>query len=174
MERRDFLKVAPLAISFGSLATGLALAQGPGSNAGPRQGHQYLNTPFSARQEFAGLYTLAKYQPHGDEPRGRIYYDLGGRMSAMLDPPGRKLLSASPTVEEYRDFLRGMISYYGRYSVDEATNRVIHHVEAASNPIWTGTDLVRWYERRGNNLLIRTTEAIDEAAVLTWERMSDR
>jgi len=174
MERRDFLLAATLAFPLVGPGAALSFEQGPGSNARPRQGHHYLDTPLSVRRKFAGLYTLVKYRPHGDVPRGRIYYDVAGRMSAMLDPPGRTLLSSSPTVEEYREFLRGMIAYYGRYSVDEKTSRVIHHVEAASNPIWTGTDLVRWYERRGDDLLIRTTEAVNEANVLTWRRMPDQ
>jgi hypothetical protein len=167
--------MTPLAISLGSLHDDVALAQGPGSNVPPRPGHKFIDTPLAARRKLAGLYTLARYAPHGDKPRGRIYYDVAGRMNAMIDPPGRKLLSSSPTVEEYRDFLRGMIAYYGTYSVDESTSRVIHHVEAASNPIWTGTDLVRWYELQGNRLLIRTTEvATASTNVLTWERLPDR
>ena len=175
MDRRDFLSITPFAVPLGSLRSGVAgFAQGPGSNARPRPGHTFIQTPPPVRQKFAGLYTLSRYAPHGDRPRGRIYYDVGGRMHAMIDPPGRTVLSASPTVEEYREFLRGMIAYYGTYSVDESTSRVIHHVEAASNPIWTGTDLVRWYEFQGNRLLIRTTEVPTQSNVLTWERLPDR
>lgn len=84
----------------------------------------------TVQQRFVGVYRLARYAPQGDHPIGRISYDASGRMWAMLLPPGRKPITRSSSPEEYRDTMRGVVAYYGTYTIDEATGRVIHHVEA--------------------------------------------
>ncbi len=130
-----------------------------------------ITTPASAREKFAGVYKLIVYAPHGPNPGGRIQYDRAGRMSAMLFPPGRKPLSRTPAIEDYRDMARGLVAYYGSYDVDESTKRVIHHLEGASNPAWAGTDFIRWYEISGNRLTLRVTQ--DSMSPLIWERLPD-
>jgi hypothetical protein len=125
----------------------------------------------SAQERIIGTYRLARYAAHGDEPIGRISYDAAGRMWAMLLPPGRAPLSRDSSPEAYRDTMRGVVAYYGTYTVDEATRRVIHHVEAASNPAWIGDDFVRWFRFDGNDLLISLSESFDNP--LLWERLPD-
>ena len=177
MDRRDFLGIVPFAaieVLHPEVAQGQGQGRGQGQ-AAPRRGHQFIETPVSVRQKFSGMYRLANYRPHGDSPRGRIYYDLAGRMGAMLDAPGRKVLPQSPSAEDYREMLRGMVAYYGTYSVDESTKRVIHHIEAGSNPAWIGTDFVRWFEFNGNRLTLRTVETLTPTTnVLVWERLPER
>jgi hypothetical protein len=123
----------------------------------------------SVEEQFVGVFTLAGYAPHGDEPTGRISYDAAGRMWAMLLPPGREPLENSSSAEAYRDNMRGVVAYYGSYTIDEPTGRVIHHVEAASNPAWIGDDFVRWYRFEGENLLISLSPDFDNP--LVWQRM---
>lgn len=118
---------------------------------------------------FVGVYTLAEYAGHGDEPTGRIRYDTGGRMSAMLFPPGREPLTDSTTAEEYRDAMRGVIAYYGTYTIDVAAGTVTHHLEAASNPSWIGDDFVRWYRFEDGNLTLSLNP--DFRGTLFWERL---
>lgn len=130
------------------------------------------NTPDAARAKFAGIYKLVIYAPYGSNPTGRIYYDRPGRMGAMLYPPGRKPLPQNPTIEDYRAVQRGLIAYYGTYDVDESTSRVIHHIEAASNPAWIGTDFIRWYEFSGDRLTLRTNPTSNSP--LVWERLPER
>ncbi len=130
-----------------------------------------IPTPASARERFAGTYKLIVYAPHGMNPGGRIQYDRAGHMSAMLFPPGRKAPPQSPALEDYRDMQRGLVAYYGTYDVDESTKRVIHHVEAASNPAWAGTDFVRWYELSSNRLTLRVSQ--NSTSPLIWERLPD-
>jgi hypothetical protein len=125
----------------------------------------------SVSDRIVGVYRLARFAGHGDEPTGRIAYDSAGRMWAMLLPPGRAPLTQSSSPEEYRATMRGVVAYYGTYTVDEDTGRVIHHVEAASNPAWVGDDFVRWYRFDGGNLLISLNPGFDNP--LLWERLPD-
>ena len=126
-------------------------------------------TPDSARAKFAGIYRLVAYAPYGSDPAGRIYYDRAGGMGAMLFPPGRRPLPQNPTIEDYRAVQRGVIAYYATYDVDESTKRVIHHVVAASNPVWVGSDFIRWYELSGDRLTLRTSPTSNSP--LVWERL---
>lgn len=125
----------------------------------------------SVRERIVGVYRLARYAPHGNEPIGRISYDASGRMWAMIFPPGREPVTRSSSPEEYRDAMRGVVAYYGTYTVDESTGRVIHHVEAASNPAWIGDDFIRWYRFEGPNLVIALNPRFDNP--LLWERLPD-
>lgn len=175
MDRRQFLGIASAAalVTLQEQARGQGQGQSQGRGQAPRpQGHHVIETSAAAREKFNGVYKLVIYQPHGDNPTGRIYYDRAGRMGAMLSPPGRTPLPPSPNVEDYRRFQQGLVAYYGTYSVDESTRRVIHHIEAASNPAWIGTDFVRWYEFNGNRLTLRTSET--STSPLVWERLPDK
>jgi hypothetical protein len=125
----------------------------------------------SVQERLIGVYTLGEYALHGDEPIGRISYDASGRMWAMLLPPDRQPVTGSSTAEEVRDTMRGVVAYYGSYDIDESTGRVIHHVEAASNPAWIGDDFVRWYRFDGNKLVISLNSGFDNP--LVWVRMPD-
>jgi len=125
----------------------------------------------TVHEQIVGVYALAQYSPHGDEPTGRISYDSSGRMWAMLLPPGRDPITNSSTPTEYRDAMRGVVTYYGTYDIDESTGRVIHHVEAASNPAWIGDDFVRWFRFEGPNLLISLNPDFNNT--LLWERLPE-
>jgi hypothetical protein len=125
----------------------------------------------NARSQFVGVYTLAEYAPHGDEPTGRISYDAAGRMWAMLMPPGREPLTNASSPEEYQATMRGVVAYYGTYDVDESTGRVIHHVEAASNPDWIGDDFIRWYRFEGQDLRLSLNPEF--TGTLFWARLPD-
>jgi hypothetical protein len=126
----------------------------------------------SVHDRIVGTYRLARYAAHGEEPVGRISYDASGRMWAMLLPPGRAPVDRDSAPEQYRDTMRGVVAYYGTYTIDESTQRVIHHVEAASNPAWIGDDFIRWYRFEGPNLLISLNQSFDNS--LLWERLAER
>lgn len=116
--------------------------------------------------------------PFGDKPVGRIIYDRAGRMSALLMRPGRRStvppgmeLSTAPN-EELRDAVTGFVAYFGTFDIEEATQTVIHHVEASLSPSWVGTDLKRRFRfDAGRLILIRP--APDSSDELIWERASD-
>jgi hypothetical protein len=125
----------------------------------------------TVQAQFIGVFSLTEYAAHGDEPIGRISYDASGRMWAMLLPPDRQPLTNASTPEEYRATMRGVVAYYGTYEIDESTSRVIHHVQAASNPDWIGDDFVRWYRFEGPDLVISLNPSFDRP--LVWSRLSN-
>ena len=138
----------------------------------------------SVRDQFIGVYRLVSYQRkaqdgtitdvYGPTPIGRITYDAAGRMSGFLMRPnrGRPKDPRTPTVEEYREIQSGFVAYMGTFDVDEASKTVTHHVEAALNPAWPGTDLKRTYEFAGNRLTLSV--AGPTSLKLVWERQPDR
>ena len=172
MERRVLLGMVPavLASSASGFAQGRGRAQGPGLTAEQRA--PVTSTPPGARDRFVGVYRLVVYQPHGDRPTGRIYYDAAGHMGALLHQPDRTPLPETPTIDDYRAATQGLVAYYGTYDVDPATGRVVHHIEAASNPAWIGTDFFRWYAFEGNRLTLRTNPSSSNP--LVWERLPDK
>lgn len=123
----------------------------------------------AARDQLIGVYDLVEYAAHGSRPTGRIAYDETGRMWAMLLPPGREPLTRESSPEAYRTTMRGVVAYYGSYELDEATGRVIHHVEAASNPAWIGAAFVRWYRFEEGHLRISLNPDFDNP--LLWRRL---
>jgi hypothetical protein len=88
----------------------------------------------SVRAQLVGVYTLIEYAAHGDEPTGRIWYEPSGQMSAMLFPPGREPLANDASAEDFRASMRGLVAYYGSYTIDPVAGTVTHHIEGASNP----------------------------------------
>jgi hypothetical protein len=145
---------------------------------------------FSSRKmsdEFVGAWKLISFErrtaagevtyPMGQNPVGRITYDALGRMSAQLMRPDRpKFQSASPakwSAEEKAAAFDGFIAYYGTFSVSETERVVIHHVEASLYPHWVGTDLRRFYEFSGNQLILRAVNGSGGQGTesrLVWER----
>ena len=116
--------------------------------------------------------------PFGEKPVGRIEYDKAGRMSALLMrpdrrstlPPGTPLNKA--TSEELRDAVTGFVAYFGTFDIDEATQTVIHHVEASLSPSWVGTDLKRRFRFDADRLIL-IRPAQDSSDELIWQRESD-
>jgi hypothetical protein len=77
---------------------------------------------------------------------GRTGYDANGRMWVVLASPARKSIDLrTVTVHEYQHYLANVVVYYGRYEVDERTSSVVHHLEGALDPAWTGRRFVRRY-----------------------------
>jgi hypothetical protein len=173
MKRRDVLGILGMAMAGGVVLDAQRGGGGGGrANIPPELLTPVNSTPPGVREKFAGAYKLIAYTAHGDQPSGRIQYDRAGQMFAMLLPAGRKPLPEHPTADDYREMTRGVVAYYGGYDVDEATHRVVHHVQAGSNPAWIGTDFFRWYELDGNRLTLRTSP--NSTAPLVWEKMPER
>ena len=125
----------------------------------------------SIRDRLVGVYRLVEYAPHGDEPSGRIWYEPGGQMSAMLFPPGREPLPNNAPAERYRETMRGVDAYYGTYTIDPEAGTVTHHVQGASNPAWIGDDCVRWCRFEDDKLRLSLNP--DCRGTLLWQRLSD-
>jgi hypothetical protein len=107
--------------------------------------------------------------PFGRNPVGRIEYDKAGRVFALLMRPERRT-TVPPGMEldqapegELRNMVTGFVVYFGTFTVDEANNTVIHHVEASLVPSWVGTDLKRHFRFDGSTLVL-TRVSPDESS----------
>ena len=105
---------------------------------------------------------------------GRIMYDAAGQMAAQLTFDERPRLSSPATDAERATAYSGFLSYYGGYEIDDVTTKVIHHVEASTNPNWPNTDLVRYFEFAdgGHTLKLSIRNAAGRTTgTLTWARI---
>lgn len=143
-----------------------------------------------AEESVVGVWKLVSYtavdadtgaviKPFGDSPRGFIFYTAGGRMSALLTAGDRKRFTAGNRVnapmEERAEAFATSSSYAGTYTLEG--DRVIHHVEAATNPDWVGGDQLRYPKIEGNRLVITTPplptrpDGKLRVSTLIWERV---
>jgi hypothetical protein len=139
----------------------------------------------SDRERIVGVWKLISFerkaseggdivQAYGPNPLGRIVYDKAGRISAILMRPDRKPVRSiqEASLEDLRQMQTGFVAYFGTYTVDEAAKTVYHHVKAAFNPAWPGTDLKRRYEISGNRLTLLTTGGNGDGTLI-WDRETD-
>ena len=77
-----------------------------------------------------------------------------------------------------RAALAGLVTYFGRYTIDAANHLVRHHVEGASRPEWVGGTLVRSYRFLTPDRLELTVvtdyqgnRPAGTPGVLVWERI---
>ena len=77
--------------------------------------------------------------------------------------------------KEVRAAFNGYGAYYGSYRVRPDEHTVTHHIEAALNPNWVGSDQVRDFELSGNRLTLSTPaitiDGAETAVTLVWERL---
>lgn len=115
-----------------------------------------------------------------DHPDGRIMYTADGQMSAQLYDTRRPKLGVDWNAAEPESARRafvGLVTYFGRYSVDTAARTVTHDVEGAMSPDWIGSKLVRAYRFIPPNrieLRVLTTSSGGRGTngtVLVWERV---
>jgi hypothetical protein len=87
----------------------------------------------------------------GQHPRGRQIATAEGQWLALVTADGRPV---PKTDEERAQALRTMISYTGRYRVEDG--KVITKVEAAWNEAWVGGEQVRFIRFEGDRLFIES------------------
>ena len=135
------------------------------------------------RKQVVGLWTLvsvvyedqetkARTPVLGDKPRGRQIATADGRWLALVTAEGRPV----PKTDEQRaQALRTMISYSGRYRVEDG--RVITKVEIAWNEAWVGGEQVRFIRFEGDLLHIESPPMPHPnvgnrvvRVIVTWER----
>jgi hypothetical protein len=114
------------------------------------------------RKQVVGLWTLvsvvyedqetkARTPVLGEKPRGRQIATADGRWLALVTAEGRPV----PKTDEQRaQALRTMISYSGRYRVEDG--RVITKVEIAWNEAWVGGEQIRFVRFEGDRLFIES------------------
>jgi len=92
--------------------------------------------------------TKARTPVLGEHPRGYQIATPQGRWLALVTADGRPV---PKTDEDRAQALRSMISYSGRYRVEDG--KVITKVEVAWNEAWVGDEQVRFIHFEGEDLL---------------------
>ncbi len=118
--------------------------------------------------------------PYGQQPRGRLMYDVTGQMSVHLMRADRPAFASSvrseSTPDETKGAFDGFDAYFGTYELREAEGVVIHHVEGSLFPNWTGTDQTRFFTIAGDQLILSTPPIRYQGTMITlelvWARVS--
>ena len=111
----------------------------------------------------------------GEKPTGRLVYDASGAMMLQMMRTGRKDAISTPANAKDKANPRvilGYDSYFGRYTVDEKTGAITHHVEGSLFPEDLGDDWVRPFTLKGDTLTLRLTSPTDGLTrTLVFQRM---
>jgi hypothetical protein len=160
-----------------SAATGLALVLGTGTGVAQKK---------TLKEQLVGTWLVAtadnirpdgsRFQGFGPNPKGVLMFDANGWFSYQMAEPGRAKFASDNrlqgTAEENKATVQFSLSYYGKYSVDEA-DRVLHlYIESSSYPNFDGIDNkriirslsegeFRWYSPAGS---------IGTTAEVVWKR----
>jgi hypothetical protein len=118
--------------------------------------------------------------PLGAKVIGRINYDSAGNMAAQLMGENRAPFSSRDPREvtdaEYRDAFQTYTAYFGTFAVDADKHTVTHHVLGATVPNWPGNDQLRFYELKGDQLILRTppmrgNDGEKSVHTLVWQKV---
>ncbi len=171
MNRRSTLALSTMALLF--LGIGL-----PTSNAVAQQE--------SLKEQLVGTWTLVsvvnirpdgtKFDPTDGKALGLMMYDGNSNFSFLnirSDIP--KLASNNRqkgTTDEYKAVAEGVLSYFGRYSIDEAGKFLIQHVVSSSFPNFNGADRKWSITLSGEELTLASqVAAAGGSNELKWKRV---
>jgi hypothetical protein len=165
-----------MTVRLTTLALGLMMLSAPASGQ---------DKPLA--QQLLGAWTLvASYQERpdgtrfdtfGPNPKGLMIFDQSGRMSLQMARSDRPKFSSNNrltgTPEENKAAVQGLLSYFGRYEVNEGERAVVITVDASSFPNQDGTTQKRPVEITGDEL--RWTNPVPSrgefsAAYIIWQR----
>jgi hypothetical protein len=123
---------------------------------------------FFGAWRYIGTWVDGKPRDRGANPKGMIYYDPSGYMSAQVAPDRRvPMAGKAATPEEAKAALADWVSYFGPYTIDERAGTVTHHRVASVQP-GDMSPYVRRYEFKGDRLILRPV-GIDME--VHWERL---
>ena len=93
---------------------------------------------------------------YGQNPTGFLLLTGEGRMMAIVAGEGRK---PATTDEERATLLRSMLAYSGMYRLEG--DKWITKVDVSWNPVWNGTEQVRYYKLDGDRLEVTGAWALN-------------
>lgn len=116
----------------------------------------------------------------GSDPIGFLVYDASGRVHAQImsrrrgGDPGA---ITAPAVANNVAHLGGYYAYFGRYELDVANGRVLHHIEGSLLPADVGRTLWRRFRLIDADTIALEFEPGGEAdasrvRALTWKRIA--
>ena len=113
--------------------------------------------------------------PFGKDATGKIIYTSSGDFSAQVMRKNRPKFTSDDqmkgSIEEVMGNFKGIISYFGRYTIDK--NIITHHVEESVFPNWKGLSMKRFAKLK-NGLLELSTEPTtwqgeNSVGILIWK-----
>lgn len=117
--------------------------------------------------------------PRGQSPAGYIIYDAQGRMYVQImnsaetrpAPKGPVPMPEQEQAQAYTSYT----AYYGRYTIDENDQSVVHHVEGSLNPRNIGNAMKRFVEVSQDRLSLNTfatgPDGKERVTLRMWERV---
>lgn len=118
-------------------------------------------------------------EPFGVNPKGITIYDRNGRFVQMLQRASLPRFASSNRMtgsdEENRAMVQGSIAYFGRYSVNEAEQKIHLHYDGSTYLNWDGEDQVRLISITGDELTtVSAVSAVGGGSVhLTLKRVEN-
>jgi lipocalin-like protein len=118
-----------------------------------------------------------RQEPMGSGLKGRLSLDSKGYFSIILMRADLPQLASNnrlvQTPEESKTIATGLLYYYGRYSIDNATRTLTINIEGSSFPNWNGVTQQRVLELEGDRLLMKnqTTAVGGGSSELVWHRL---
>jgi len=148
VNRRNILTTSTVAVFGFGLMSGTAFAQGQ---------LQQAASPKSMKELIVGSWSLllvdtvaadgTRTPNYGPHPRGLLIFGPDGYYSLQGMSDIRPRFAANDklkgTCDEYKAAVLGMISFFGRYTLDEQKKMLTMQVEASSYPNWDGTTQTR-------------------------------
>jgi len=99
-----------------------------------------------------------KLEPFGSNPKGMVVYDRTGHFILVLQRASLPKFASNNrltgTDQENKAIVQGSIAYFGKYSIDEKTQKMNLHYEGSTYPNWDGEDQTRLVEISGDELKI--------------------
>ena len=119
-------------------------------------------------------------EPYGSHPRGQLIYGPDGNMAVQIMRSDRQEFSARDksqgSAEEITSAFTSYEAYFGTYVIDEEHGMVIHRLEGALFPNWTGSEQKRYFRFSDSHLTLSTPPipygGATLTAVLVWERIA--
>jgi hypothetical protein len=99
-----------------------------------------------------------RFLPWGTEVRGRLVYDAAGRVALQIGKGDRGRFASDDleggTPEELRAAFDGYHAWFGRFSVTEGGDAVVHHIVGSLFPNWEGGEQKRFVRLEGDELAL--------------------
>jgi Lipocalin-like domain len=140
----------------------------------------------SAAERLVGTWGLVSFtlkhptgretHPYGTDAVGMLVYDDKGHMSGQIMSRRRPLFAnerpRGGSDHEVRTAFEGYIAYFGRYTVDEVTALVTHHVDGALLPNWIASQQKRMFAFREGHLVLSAKIEVGMLVEIIWKRRS--
>ena len=117
--------------------------------------------------------------PFGKDAKGMLIYTSSGKFSAQVMRNDRPKFKSDDQMngsdEEIGTSFKGVISYFGDFTVDEKESTVFHNVESSIFPNWNGITMKRIAKIENDTLEISTEPTTwsgeSTIAMLVWKRI---